>query len=913
MTALRVTLANLGERFRRATLLQCFLLPAVVMLLIHAFYGVYPFGSNSVLVLDLNGQYVYFFEALRSVVHGDGSLLYDFSRSMGGEFMGIYAYYLASPLSYLVALFPEANILEALYLMFVIKCGLCGLTFGIFLRKCTPVSPRTTVLFSLCYAICGYGMIMQHNTMWIDNMYLLPLICLGIRELIVRRRFLLYTLSLSLAILSNFYIGYMMCIFVLLYFFVCYFSMTPTERNPRGLRFHFPRTLVTIGAFSAMAIMISAVITIPAYYALQFGKTTFTQTTYEFISKFDLLDFCTMFFANSYDTVRPEGLPIVYCGVLTILLVPFYLASRHYSARERFLTLFLCAVLVFGFSIKTLDLIWHGFQAPNWLNYRYSFMLCFLLCVMAAKAFDCLCDIRPRAVVMVGSATVLLLIFAQFFDLRNFDSVQQLLPSVLLLLIYIALLAYTVSPHPNRIFYGKRALAVLLACEIALMGFFNLLCLDLDVVVSSRNSFHSFNNRYRDAVTQIKASDSDFYRMEILHHGRVNDPYALQYNGLSGSTSTLNASTIAFLFNMGVSARSHWSQYCTSNPVMDSLLGLRYILDESRYDLVSDLYQTVYDNGEVVGYYNPYALPIAFAVSDLILDLSFAAPETDEEDNEIDDGRTHRDDLLSPVDKIDVLLSYMTGSEEGVDLLVNLPAAECPRKLVNVTAGYTSTHMFYRATDSTETASIIYTATGDGEHELYAFFPTDYQRTCELYIDGEYRSNWFVNHQYGYIPLGVVPDGQTVEIEFRLTEEGSYSAYIAKTADSDTSYFYYLDQAAFGELFGELGDRGIQLTEHSDTHFLGTLTTDEENPLVLTTIPFDRGWHVYVDGTEVEVTETVDALLSFRVSPGTHTVEMNYMPDCYVLAAGISLAGVVFLAGTTIIVTVWRRRHRKSL
>ena len=90
------------------------LIPAVLFFLIYLARGLYPFGEGTVLVLDLNGQYVYFFEALRDAVLDGGSLLYSWARSLGGEFLGIYAYYIASPLSYLVALFPTDRMLEAL-------------------------------------------------------------------------------------------------------------------------------------------------------------------------------------------------------------------------------------------------------------------------------------------------------------------------------------------------------------------------------------------------------------------------------------------------------------------------------------------------------------------------------------------------------------------------------------------------------------------------------------------------------------------------------------------------------------------------------------------------------------------------------------------------------------------------------
>lgn len=54
----------------RKYLLICFFLPAAIMWLIYITMEVYPFGENSVLVLDLNGQYVYFFQAAPRHNHG---------------------------------------------------------------------------------------------------------------------------------------------------------------------------------------------------------------------------------------------------------------------------------------------------------------------------------------------------------------------------------------------------------------------------------------------------------------------------------------------------------------------------------------------------------------------------------------------------------------------------------------------------------------------------------------------------------------------------------------------------------------------------------------------------------------------------------------------------------------------------
>ena len=94
-TDLRTKVYDFWIRYR--FLLTAFVLPALIMWMIYIAMEVYPFGTSSVLVLDLNGQYVYFFEDLRKKVLEGGSFLYTWTRSMGGEFMGIFAYYLASP------------------------------------------------------------------------------------------------------------------------------------------------------------------------------------------------------------------------------------------------------------------------------------------------------------------------------------------------------------------------------------------------------------------------------------------------------------------------------------------------------------------------------------------------------------------------------------------------------------------------------------------------------------------------------------------------------------------------------------------------------------------------------------------------------------------------------------------------
>lgn len=98
-TDLRTKLYDFWIKYR--FLLTAFALPALIMWMIYIAMEVYPFGSSSVLVLDLNGQYVYFFEELRKKVLEGGSFLYTWSRSMGGESWEFMPITLQAPLRFL--------------------------------------------------------------------------------------------------------------------------------------------------------------------------------------------------------------------------------------------------------------------------------------------------------------------------------------------------------------------------------------------------------------------------------------------------------------------------------------------------------------------------------------------------------------------------------------------------------------------------------------------------------------------------------------------------------------------------------------------------------------------------------------------------------------------------------------------
>lgn len=115
--------------------LAAFLVPVVIMVIIFAQRGIFPFGDESFLRTDMYHQYAPFFAEFRHKLADGGSLLYSWNVGMGVNFAALYAYYLASPLNWLIMLCPKGYVIEFMTYMIVLKTGLAGLTFAWYLSK----------------------------------------------------------------------------------------------------------------------------------------------------------------------------------------------------------------------------------------------------------------------------------------------------------------------------------------------------------------------------------------------------------------------------------------------------------------------------------------------------------------------------------------------------------------------------------------------------------------------------------------------------------------------------------------------------------------------------------------------------------------------------------------------------------
>ena len=835
-----------------------FILPAAILFAAYAIFGMYPFGVKSVLALDLNAQYVCYFDYMYDVFAGSESIFYTWSGSLSGEFFGTFAYYLASPFNLIVWLFPREIITEGIMVMLLVKSGAVGLSAAFYLRKHRGFSECTAILFSIMFALCGYFAAHTINPMWLDGLVALPLVLMGIERICQKRGFLLYTISLLYIFIANYYIGYMVGIFSALY--VLYYAFS---RKIGGVKDYF-RAAGVFALSSISAILLSCFMIIPAFMSLQNGKLGGKMdfaSKENFRENFNLADCFIKLFPGTYDTERPDGLPMLYCGTLALIFAVIYFISRKISAKQKIASGFLLGVMALSMFIKPVDMLWHGGQVPVWMPFRYSFAIIFLLIIFGAEAFDKIENFHAK---QIGTAFFVLLGVLLFSDYygggEHFDTTLIIVIPIIVLAL-MAVLALGYRKYHNSIVM-KTVLSTVVCAELLLNTTMYIYQIHEDVYYSDRDSYVKEIPITRDIVEQIRETDHDFWRIEKTYHRTVNDPMATGLYGFSHSTSAYNSKVIDFLADMGFGARDHYSRYDGATLLTDDLFGVRYVLTKDERTSQYTDKVTMQNNSDVTVNLNADALPIAFPADEMLVGS--------------------RIDELSPFLFQQRLAGILTGREEGDDPQIFTKIDDAVFDNKNITIGSTTDGYYtYKKRFDGEDAWVSFSVTMPKTGAAYVYLPTRYERECKMYLNGEFLRNYFKSENHCIVYLGDYEAGEEVTIELRPNEK----EMIFKDAE-----FYVLDRDVLSEYTAALKNQNFTVTKTGHASF-EIKTNSEEAKALFTTIPAENGWSASIDGKPCEIASCVNGtLMCLNVPAGEHTITLEFFP------AGMK-TGLILTAG----------------
>ena len=892
------------DKIKWNCLALAFLFPFVGMLFVMLISRYEPFGQYSMLYSDMYHQYYPFFVAFRDALRSGDSLLYSWNVGLGMDYLGLISYYLASPLYLLSVIVPEAWLLEFFSLLVPVKLGLAGLFFGIFLKRMFGKDDLSVSLFGACYGLCAWALGYQWNIMWLDTFALVPLVVLGMVSLLRDRKFILYTCALFLAVFANYYIGFFVCIFVLLLFFV--YEICRWQGWKR-----FFGDLLWIGFFSLLAIAMTAVLELPAFVALQTTQSSVNAFPEGF--KLNIADENT--WAGLWDAMRQvagnmgggseinfkEGLPNIYCGTGTMMLALLYLTAKDVKLRDKVCAVVLLVFFMLSFIIRQLDYIWHGFHFTNMIPYRFSFLYSFVMLYMAYRAWMLRRSFRVWNILLAAAAA--LAVFSCSDYMYNFqgmtgdsltDAWIYIVWNLGLLVLYTVVLLFSrrrrklpedaeeavVQKHTN---VDRRRMAVcrvILLAAVAVELVLNLINFGMNFSGTSVTNYPR-GTKYSESVIAYmheREADTLFYRAEATHSQTLNDGALNGYNGVSTFTSSANVKVTEFMKDLGYGAKNTYNRYCyeEASPVSNLFLGVKYMIERSGKEKESTYFKEINRYGEAALLENTAYLPLGFLAEPELAQVAFS-----------DSGNKFRFQ--------NELLSAASGVDEDVWMI--LSNAQITGEDVTVTDQNSSGYSAYK--DSLKGGTIIYSYTVETDGFMCVDLNMPKRNNVAIWKNGAELYSETMSLQQ-MLAVGDVAVGDVVEVRA--------SCKTANESGTITVTAAILNEERFRRCYDVLAASTLELTTFENTLVEGTVDCDRDG-LLYASIPQNGNWSVEVDGEEAEILLVGDAMVGVMLTEGTHQVTYRYENKAFSLGWKISLVSAVVFA-VLIYVDCQRREPR---
>lgn len=826
--------------------LLSFCIPVVLMLGIFVARGIYPFGNNSFMFSDMYHQYVPFLTEFWHKLHGGESLAYSWRAGLGSDFVAIYGYYLASPVNWLCYFVPEAYLIEFMTYFIVLKIGLCGLTFAFYLSRHYDTRDLRIVWFAVFYAMSGFLAAYSWNHMWMDVIWLAPLVILGLEELVLKGSCRRYCLLLAVAILSNYYLSIMLCIFLVLWFLVQLFTngLSLKKKALAVLRF---------AICSLLAGGMAGVLLIPVQYAMHttdFVDISFPKSIQIYFNALEML-------ARHVPMLETErGLdhwPNIYCGVLAFVLVPVYFLHKKIPLRQKIAKFLLLAVFLLGFSVNVLNFIWHGLNYPNSLPARQSFLYIFVvltLCFEAAWKNEENGGWQRAVGVALG---LLLLAACGIFVTTDGLTVWVMASAWIFLAGYFILGAlfdrrFRLKLSRRRRKKGRTGKGLSYGGLQKLQRWGAAVILVLVCVEAVCNMEHTsvrpvqrpyYLNRkaaYRELTKQVSEREDGFFRIDNEDQMTKNDGMLGRYCSMSIFSSTSNGYVKDYYDKLGMGGSKVSYYYRGATPFTAALMGVRYMISD-RDDADEALYERVGTSGDRYLYRYRYSLPVGYMMS---------AEQKEKWESVL------AQNMANPL----MVQNTLAGKASGSDTLFRQVAAE----------------------ECSAAGNCVTVSVKENGH-LYGYVVGKPEGVITLKKEGEERT------------LEEADKG--IALDLGRCEAGEEFTVSSDKEEQLILRVYRLSESALENVLAELGDEPFVTEQMTDDGLGGSVTAVEEGYLVLS-VPADPGFQMKVDGEEIEGTTFADAMIAIPLAAGTHKIELTFRVQglregalCTVVSAGI--------------------------
>ncbi|WP_124057680.1 YfhO family protein [Vaginisenegalia massiliensis] len=865
---------------KKKVYLMAFMAPIIIMLGSWFANEYYPFGLKSLLTIDFNQQFIDMYLYFRKTVFTAdfASLFYSFSKSLGGNMTGTWAYYMLSPFNLFYLVFPVKYASMAIFLSLLTRYGAIGLSFAYYLikRRDGMNNPLLVIILSTVFALNGFSVSYQMVPIFYDALWLLPLVLVALEEVIDGRRPYRYIFILSLTLFIQFYMGYMICLFIVIY--SCFYLACKQGEEEWEFYDIFSQ-LVRIGLYSILAVGLISFLFLPNVMNLLDSKgADGAKMVFDWKLQIQPLDILAKLMLGAFDnTSWPAGpnLPNIYVGTIGLLGLLSYFLTKEISRQRKWAALGVFVVFFFSICHEFTSKIWHMGQNPAGFFYRFSWIM---VCFMLLLAFDGLKNWEKKstslAFVLCFAALWYIIVSMKTF---SFLSSWQIWVSVGLLVAFACL----IYQFNQKVWTWLLILAITFG-ELGTNAYLS----QNRIVHNNAYRFQNALNVIDEAIAPIRPQQKEFYRISKTFYRSKNDPLMFRYPGLTNFSSSLEVSTRELFENLGNSGIDA-AIYYYGTPLTDALFAVKYFVDndpytpkdteesDKTYIFPSDVNRSevINDNHFVSStdrfstYKVGQTLPIAFGINDLTAKLELKKNEPVENQNKIAQAMiSNKEAFFTPVPNVTLQLDNLTKRED------------------------TARQVFYKRQDASRPGKIIFNFKVNNPQPIYLAVPKDLStinNDTRLILNQQelkYRKKFGSTQLFNVCANQA---GQNLSLEIEINRDTELNLTGLQLTSLNLDHVNALIQAK--------QKQGLQLEKWTNNSLKGQIKISDDSKWLYTSIPYDKGWQVKVDGKTVKTQEIWSSLLAFPISAGQHEIKMTFVPRGFYLGLVVSLVALALL------------------
>lgn len=911
-----------------------------IMLVLYAAGGIYPFGTVTTAFADGVAQYIPFLSELSDKIQSGSSLLFSWNAGSGANFWTNIAYYLTSPLN-LIALFYDAENMDCAFsVITLLKPVIMALTFGIFLKKTYNKNDLSVAIFSTLWAMSSFMVGFSYITSWYDSVIWFPLVIMGLKKMMDGGSAWSYALFLGLAIASNFYFGWMICIFCIIYF--VYYLLADddikidnnvqeetTEENADETAInifevfktsYLLKTFFRFGLSSVLAGGISAIMTLPVASVLsETGKGTTEKTLFNVTDVWSVFASHIFPVKNTYSTLLSTDVLFSFVGTISIILVVAFFFTRGISLRKKIGNLFLLVAMWVSVAFYAIAFVWHGFGVPEGMMFRFAFVYSFILIKIAYEAFINIKNISILGVlagtVFAGFCTACIYI-SPYMRENSFSAHLVTTVAIFIILFAVLLLIMTKKIKLQNILTVVLLIAVI--GESVALNWNNILVRDVNADLSESEVVEQAKE-YLEAGDSLSFESKNQVFNDMLMFGRLYNYKTLEnYSSMADKKMTLTASDLGSYSNR-LNLHSGAQE---QTPIFNLLFPTKYYLDGTGRLSESSFRKEIADFNGYKLFENNYTMPFmytlpveiaewdthAFAVNtDCINDIfcklgGYEVGEGAAITNKVENFRYDNCYHISFAEKVEE--EYKITGEKLPDSYL-----EYFEQLESRMRGFS-----YKIKDLSKNASVTFDSIVQTDGIAYIFIDVSTLGFDDLTITHNGRTIKYkaygVNENRIY-EIGEAKKGDVITITVGGYQDGYEGEEILYAVDfgSFSAYTFTIDMKKFEECYNKLDAMSdTELLEFEDTYVKAKVTSYTDGALYIPTT-YDEGWKIFIDGQQVGLYEHQSHILMTAITEGEHIVEMKYCPVGFVPGAVITGVSVAILVAWAVIAT---KRSKKE-